>query len=135
VSVGIRRELLGALPVSALALTLDVGVLYGLVSGLHWHYLPAATLGFMAGLSLNYALSVRYVFEHHRLASRPREFAVFAAIGVGGLAVNAGLLALSVEALGLHYLMGKAIAAGGTFMFNFGTRRWMLFTPGEGQDD
>ncbi len=130
--MGIRREFLGALPVSALALALDVGVLYALASGLHWHYQVAAAMGFVAGLALNYALSVRFVFRHRRVAARTREFAFFAAIGLGGLFINAALLALTVEALGQHYLTGKAVAAGGTFLFNFSLRRWLLFTPRPG---
>jgi len=127
--VGIEREFPRAVLVSALALALDVALLYALASGLHIHYQIAAAAGFIAGLSLNYALSVRFVFTHRRVTSRTQEFAFFAAIGAGGLALNAALLAGMVELLRQHYLIGKIVAAGGTFLFNFGARRWLLFTP------
>jgi putative flippase GtrA len=123
------RELAAALPVSAAAFALDVAVLYGLVRFCGWHYLPAASVSFTLGVALNYALSVRYVFSYRRLGSRVHEFAIFALVGLAGLVLNAAVLAFFVEVLRQHYLVGKVVAAGATFLVNFGARRLLLFTP------
>lgn len=123
------RELLWAVPVSAVALLVDISLLYLLVAFGAWHYLLAGSASFAAGVAVNYVLSVRYVFAFRRLESRAREFLVFTVIGIGGLAVNGAVLALLVEALGQHYLVAKTAAAGTTFLFNFGARRRLLFAP------
>ncbi len=128
-----RNELAAALPVAAVALAVDVATMHGLVSLLGAHYLTAATAGFTLGVLVNYALSVRFVFRHRRIESRRQELAVFVLIGLCGLAINAAALAVAVEILGRHYLIGKTMASGLTFLFNFGVRRQLLFTsPGKG---
>lgn len=123
------RELAASVPASALALTLDVSVMQALIVVCHWHYLLGASAGFTAGVALSYALSVRFIFRHRRLESRAHEFTVFALVGVAGLAINAGVIAFIVEVLHQHYLVGKAVAASSTFLFNFLIRRQLLFTP------
>ena len=122
-------ELLRALPVAAAALACDLVTLQLLVAGAGWHYLLAAGAAFAVGLAVNYSLSVRFVFRFRRLSSRTGEFAVFALIGIGGLAINAAAIGFVVELLGGHYLVAKGFAAAMTFSFNFGIRRWLLFTP------
>jgi putative flippase GtrA len=127
-SVELRELVLGT-AASGVALMADAGVLHALVSVGHWHYQAAAATGFLTGVVVAYALYVQFVFRHHRLASRTSEFAVFAAIGLGGLLINAGVIAVVVEGLQQHYLIAKATAAVATFSFNFGVRRYVLFRP------
>ena len=129
------RELAAAVPTSVLALALDVCVLHTLVAFCGWHYLPAATLSFTAGVVLAYGLSVRFVFQHRRLTSKATEFAAFALVGIAGLVINAAVIAFAVEILGQHYLTGKGLAAGTTFLFNFAVRRRLLFTPSANTGD
>ncbi len=123
------REALGYGAASAVALLVDVSILWLLVQKLHLGYLGAATLGFLAGACVAYALSVTLVFRNHRLRDRRAEFAGFVAIGVVGLGINAGVILLAVKTLGLHYLVGKGIATGCTFTYNFVARRQLLFAP------
>ena len=124
------KELLASLPVAAAALAADVLVLQLAVVYGGWHYLLAACAGFVVGVAVNYALAIRFVFRFRRLHSVPGEFAVFVLVGVVGLALNAALMAFAVEVLHRHYLVGKALAAAATFLFNFEARRRLLFRPG-----
>lgn len=124
-----RSELFTALPVSAVALAVDVALLHALVAVFGWHYLLAGSVGFTAGVAVNYLLSIRYVFRYRRVESAAREFVIFAIVGVAGLALNAAVLALFVDGFGQHYLFAKAVAAGASFLFNFGVRRQLLFRP------
>jgi len=102
-------ELLAALLVSAVALVVDAGLLHLLTAVAGWHYLIAGAVGFIAGTVVNYLLSIRFVFAYRR--------------------VDSAILALFARGLGQHYLVGKLFAAGATFLFNFGSRRLLLFTP------
>jgi putative flippase GtrA len=121
------REAVGYTAVSACALCADVAILFVLVHYFSWWYLAAATVSFLMGLLLGYALSVALVFKYRRFEDRRLEFASFAAIGIVGVAINAAAMALGVKCLGLHYLVAKCGAAGFTFLWNFAARRQFLF--------
>jgi putative flippase GtrA len=114
--------------VSALSLGVDLGVFWTLVNKIGVHYLAANIVSVSAGLVVNYALSVTLVFKARRLKSRQAEFIGFVLIGLAGLAVNEALVALFVGGLGLGTLLGKVAAAGGSFVFNFGVRKALLFS-------
>ena len=121
------REAFGYMVVSACALIVDITILFILVHYFSWWYLGAATTSFLAGLTVAYALSVGLVFKYRRLKDRRLEFVSFAAIGAGGVAINAAAMFFGVEYLGLHYLIAKCGAAGITFVWNFVARRQLLF--------
>jgi putative flippase GtrA len=117
---------------SAAALAVDYAILVGATELLGVHYLVSAALGFSAGLLVNYLLSILWVFKERRLKNRWIEAAGFAAIGVMGLGLNEGLMALFVEGVGLPYALAKIPATGVGFLFNYGVRRVLLFTQGGG---
>lgn len=114
--------------VSLAALALDYGLLVGLTSLGKVNYLISAAVGFSAGLALNYALSIAFVFRQRAIADRRWEFAGFAAVGLAGLVLNEGLMKLFVETAGMGYALAKIPATGVGFVFNFGVRRALLFT-------
>ena len=115
---------------SALAFALDFAVLVGLTELAGLHYLIAAACGFTAGLVLTYVLSVAFIFQERRLRSRGLQFAVFAGIGLLGLALTEILMALVVGRFGVNYALAKLLVAGASFTFNFAARRVILFTRG-----
>jgi putative flippase GtrA len=121
------REALGYTVASGCALLVDFIVLWVLVQYFSWWYLAAATTSFLAGMVVSYALSVRLAFKHHRLRDWRAEFISFAAIGSVGLAVNAAAIFIAVKYFGLNYLVAKCVAAGFTFVYNFISRRQLLF--------
>jgi putative flippase GtrA len=121
------KELLGYGAASACALAADVTVLWALVHFLSWGYLSAASTSFMVGAVVAYQISTVIVFKQHRLTNRKAEFAAFVVIGGAGLVVNATVIFIGVNMLGLHYLIAKCVAAGFTFTCNFVARRQILF--------
>ena len=121
------KELLGYGAASACAFVVDIAILWALVHFLSWGYLPAATTSFLVGGVVAYQLSTMIAFKQHRLTSRKTEFASFVAIGGVGLLVNAAVIFIGVNLLGLHYLIAKCVAAGFTFTCNFIARRQILF--------
>jgi putative flippase GtrA len=113
---------------SLLALGVDMGLLLLLhhVAGLH--YLLAAAVGFMAGLFVAYALSVRFAFSQRRVADARSEFILFASVGLLGLALTQILLHAFVDGTGMAVAPAKIVTAGFVFLFNFGARKVLLFT-------
>lgn len=125
---GFAHEGARYLGAAALALAVDIGAYSALIRLAGVHYLAAAPIGFTLGLAVVYALSVRWVFRHRRLKSARAEFALFALIGLAGLAVNQGMIYAGVEWLALGYEPAKLLSAGVVFCFNFGARKLLLFT-------
>jgi putative flippase GtrA len=121
------KEAVGYAAASGCALVFDMTILWSLVHFFSWNYLVAATISFLVGTFVTYALSIRLVFKQRRLKDPRAEFASFAAIGTASLAVNAGVIFLAVRYLGLYYLAAKCVAAGFTLVCNFITRRQLLF--------
>jgi putative flippase GtrA len=121
------RQLLKTAIASQAAFWLDFGVLALLTEVAGLHYLASAAVAFVAGTSVSYALSVAWVFDTRRVASKTAEYALFVLVGAVGLALNEGLLWLFTEALGRHYLLAKVIAATIIFGWNFGARKLLLF--------
>ena len=91
-------------------------------------HLIAAPIGFAFGLATIYLLSVRWVFRFRRVADRRAEFAVFAVIGLAGMALNQGIIYAAVQMLPGSYEVAKLISAGTVFCFNFALRKLLLFT-------
>jgi putative flippase GtrA len=121
------QEALGYTALSAIALCVDVAILWILVRYFSWPYLVAATVSYSVGLLLGYVFSVRLVFSYRRLKGQPLEFSCFAAIGLVGLAINASTMFFGVRFLTASYLLVKCGAAGLTFAWNFAARRQLLF--------
>ena len=113
---------------SAAALAVDFGTYSGLIRLGGVDYLVAAPIGFALGLATIYALSVRWVFRHRRLKDARAEFALFALLGLAGLAINQGIIYAGVEWFALAYEVAKLASAGVVFCFNFGSRKLLLFT-------
>jgi putative flippase GtrA len=115
---------------SVVALGADFA-LFSLGLRLGLDYPAAAAAGFIVGLWLAYQLSIRFVFRSRTIANERVEFMVFAGIGLAGLLLTEALLWLLVARAGFSPLPAKLVAAGLVFCFNFGARRYVLFTRSE----
>jgi putative flippase GtrA len=111
---------------SAVALGLDWGLLLALTH-VGVNYLIASATGFLSGMAITYALSISVVFRHRVIPDRRREFIGFIGVGLAGLALTQGLMALWVEALHLPPGLAKIPTAGIVFVFNFAVRKALLF--------
>ncbi|MBI2287000.1 MAG: GtrA family protein [Nitrosomonadales bacterium] len=118
--------------VGGVAFVVDFALLYLLTEFAKLYYLFSASVAFMVGIAVNYTLSVTWVFDHRSVNNRMHEFAIFAIIGILGLAFNAALMWIFTELVGFHYLVSKMVATALIFLFNFGARKALLFSAGVG---
>jgi putative flippase GtrA len=128
ISRALTKEGFRYVAASALALGIDFGTYSGLIRLGGVHYLVAAPVGFGLGLAAVYMLSVRWVFGHRRLTDARAEFALFALIGVAGMALNQLVLYVAVERSALGYELAKLASAAIGFGFNITLRKLLLFT-------
>lgn len=120
-------QLLRYLFVGGAAFIVDFGLLYALTEWGNIHYTYSAGLSFTAGLIVNYAISVRWVFDSRRLKSRWGEFTVYAIIGIVGLGLNVSIIWTFTDFLHFHYLVSKIVAAVLVLLWNFIMRKFILF--------
>jgi len=121
-------QLLRSLVVGGVAFVVDFSALYALTEFGLLHYLVSSSLAFLAGVSVNYSLSIVWVFNQRTLDNRIQEFTIFALIGVVGLLLNLSMMWFFTEMLRLHYLNSKIAATILIFLFNFAVRRAFLFS-------
>ena len=126
--------------VSVVALGVDTGLNFLLKYATRMPWQGAVAGGFAAGVVVNYALSIKFVFHEHRLGNRTFEFAGFLVIGLFGLLVKEAATWLFLTVVGLNYVLTTGVAVGAAFVFNFGVRRALLFSanrrprPARGDD-
>lgn len=114
--------------VGGLAFAVDFGLLALLTE---WGGLPyqlSAALSFVAGLTTNYLMSVRWVFDAKTTgrAEHLRDFVLFAVVGIIGLGINAVILWLFTEIVSFHYLLSKIISTVAVFFWNFFARQYLF---------
>ena len=113
--------------VGGLAFVFDFGSLFILTEYLNIHYLVSAAIAFLLGLTINYILSIIWVFEKRALSNKKIEFLVFALIGIVGLGLNEFIMWFFTDILYWHYLLSKIISTVVVYLWNFFVRKFVLF--------
>ena len=115
------------LVVGGAAWVVDVSILFLLTEMAGAYSVLSATIAFAAGLLLNYALSVAWVFDRRALANRQAEFSIFSMIGAGGIGLNALIIWSLTEFVLPHYLLAKVVSSGVVLWWNFLAKKYILF--------
>jgi len=113
--------------VGGFAFSFDFGSLYVFTEHLNIHYLISAAIAFLLGLIVNYSLSVLWVFDKQSTKSKLLQFAIFALIGIIGLALNEIIIWFITEIMTVHYLFSKLISTAVVYLWNFFVRKYTLF--------
>lgn len=121
------KELIKYFIASIISLAVDTAVYLALGKALH-NYLVSACIGYTIGLVVNYILSIKWVFSYRKIKKYHIEFGVFAVIGFLGLAVNEAAIYIGLFVMALNPFWSKMMAAGLSFLCNFGARKLLLYT-------
>ncbi|AHF97002.1 MAG: GtrA family protein [Desulfurella sp.] len=120
-------EFIKYLITSVVSLAVDMAV-YLVLGKLMHNYLISASIGYIAGLFVNYILSIKWVFSYRKIKKYHIEFGIFAIIGFGGLLVNEAVIYAGLFWLIIGPFWAKMTAAVFSFVFNFGARKLLLYT-------
>lgn len=113
--------------VGGVAFVADYGSLFVFTEYLGVHHLVSAALAFVIGLTINYLLSISWVFAQAASGNRWVEFLVFAIIGVIGLGLNELIIYVGTDLCGLHYMLSKVLSTGIVFFWNFFARKYIIY--------
>lgn len=113
--------------VGGVAFVADYGSLYILTEWVGLYYLLSAAIAFLLGLTVNYLISISWVFNKNRHSSVAMELLIFTLIGVVGLLLNEGIMYVATDCLSLHYMFSKLASTVMVFFWNFFARKFILF--------
>ena len=113
--------------VGGLAFAVDFSALFFGTEFLGLHYLWSAVVAFLLGFLTNYLLSIVWVFDHRAVQNKFLEVSIFALLGIIGVGMNELFIYLGTELAGMHYLASKLVATGATYLWNFASRKIILF--------
>ena len=105
---------------------IDYGLMLALTELLEVHYLLSSGLSFTVSVTVNYLLSMRFVFHGKQGRNKITEFALFVVFSVIGLFLTELLMWLMVEKAALWYGISKIAVTGIVMVYNFVTRKLFL---------
>lgn len=91
-----------------------------------WHYLVAGLVAFVVATLWNFILARKFIFKasKHTLL---RESVLIYLVSFVGLLLDVGILFICVEFMRLDSMLGKIIATGLAFVFNFSIRNFVIY--------
>ena len=113
--------------VGGVTAAIDYLTLFILVEYFSVNYLFATAIGFFIGSTLNYILSIFFVFESGRFKTKFAEFSMFIIFTVLGLALNHSIMWFGVDVLVANYLLIKIVSLIIVTLFNFLTKKFLVF--------
>lgn len=123
----ISLQLFRAFLAGGIGFLVDITILW-LLSLTGLHYQLCGVISFSIGVSVNYMLSIRYVFHEVAPVGRVSEFSIYMALSLVGLLLTGWVLWLFTEIVGFHFMLSKVIAALTVFGVNFWVRKYFLYS-------
>ena len=130
----ITKEFLRYVVVGGAAFVADLTVLVAVrelfLKPYPWGVYVAAVIGFMAGLAVNYVLSIKFCFVAAKEGKGRTvgAFILFAVICVLGLVFTEIGMWIGVEIFRWHYVVVKVLVAGIVLIWNYSAKKILIFT-------
>lgn len=90
------------------------------------HYIISGIISFLIATLWNFLLARKFVFDNST-HSPIKEISLIYAVSLIGLCIDIVILSLCVEFFLLDSMLGKIIATGIAFGFNFGMRNFVIY--------
>lgn len=121
----LSKEIYRFLITGILAFAIDYSLLYIFTEYFKIHVLVSSTLSFFISLVINYILSTKWVFQTKK---DTKEFIFFVIFSVIGLLINQVIMKIGIYNFKCPYMIVKVFATGIVMVYNFITRKFLLFT-------
>lgn len=105
----------------------DIGILYILTEYFDVYYLFSAAIAFAIALSIDYYITIIWVFNKRTIDSRYIELLIFATIGLTGLLLNVFIIWFFTEITNIYYIFSKLISSFLIYLWNFFARKLILY--------
>ena len=112
--------------VGVLCFFIDYGIMVFLTEVFGINYMVSSTVSFSVSVTVNYILSVAFVFETDKDKNKIKEFIVFVLLSIVGLGVNELCKRLGTDLMGIHNMITKIGATAIVMVYNFVTRKMFI---------
>ena len=112
--------------VGVLCFFIDYGIMVFLTEVFGINYMVSSTVSFSVSVTVNYILSVAFVFETDKDKNKIKEFIVFVLLSIVVLGVNELCMWLGTDLMGIHYMITKIGATAIVMVYNFVTRKMFI---------
>ena len=104
----------------------DIAFVYFLVEKLNVFYLSAVVISFVFAAGINFVFQKIFTFK---CGSKKyfSQFSKFCLIAIFGVLINIAVVFVAVEYFEIWYLLGKILAAGIAFIWNFFANKFFTF--------
>ncbi len=113
--------------VGVIAFSIDYGIMILLTEVFGVNYLVSNAISFSLSVIVNYILSVKWVYD---VKSNDRnkivELIIFVILSTIGLGINQAIMWLTVDVLGVFYMLSKIIATAIVMVYNYVSRKIFL---------
>lgn len=124
-------RILKFLAVGVVGISVNLGVFRTLyISGVP--YLAGSVAGFLIAVFVGFILQKYWTFEDRSPGRTRAQFAFYAAVTLGNLALNTGVVYVLVGKLGVHYLLAQAFGAALVAVDSFLVYQTFIFKPRRG---
>jgi putative flippase GtrA len=105
----------------------DFFILFTFTEFFSIHYMISSVVGYLAGMAINYLLSIKWVFKYRVHNSKTLEFSIFIGIGLLGMVINQGLMWFFTDILAIYFMLSRMISAVIGYLWKFFARKHLLF--------
>lgn len=112
--------------VGILCFFIDYGVMVFLTELIGINYLMSSGISFVVSVTVNYILSIKFVFETDKDKNKFKEFVIFILLSIVGLGINQLCMWFAGEILGIFYMISKIGATAIVMVYNFITRKMFI---------
>lgn len=116
--------------VGGVAAAVDISLYALFAHVLGYPYLIVSACTFVLATAVNYALSIRHVFESGIRFGKRQEVALVFAVSAAGLAINQITLYILVDHFQAHLVAAKVMATASVFAWNYLLRSRVIFREG-----
>ena len=109
--------------VGFLCFFIDWGIMVFLTEVFGINPLISSGISFTVSVTVNYILSITFVFETDKNANKGSQFVIFVLLSIVGLGVNEVCMWLGTDILGIYYMLTKVGATAVVMVYNFITRK------------
>ena len=113
--------------VGGVAAVIDISLYALFAQFLGYPYLIVSACTFVLATAVNYALSIRHVFESGVRFGKRQEVALVFVVSAAGLAINQIALYVLVENFHAHLIAAKVMATASVFGWNYLLRARLIF--------
>lgn len=115
--------------VGGIAAGVDLAIFFLFAKLLGFHYILVSSCGFLVATFVNYALSVRLVFQSGARFSKRQEIVFLYLVSGVGLALNQAVLYVMVSVVTAELMLSKLTATVCVFFWNYYLRNAYIFRP------